>query len=55
MIGFLTGRVQLVDQETVLVMTGGVGYEVLCTPTTMSDVEGLPQAELYIHTCARML
>ncbi|MBX7231142.1 MAG: Holliday junction branch migration protein RuvA [Bdellovibrionales bacterium] len=54
MIGYLKGEIKFYDLETVLLFCGGIGYEVICTPSTLSQVlGGKKEVELWIYTHVR--
>lgn len=53
MIGFLRGEVQVVESDALVLVAGGVGYEVACTPATLAAAQPGHALELYIHTQVR--
>lgn len=53
MIGYLRGQILQHDLETLVVDVNGVGYEVLCSQATLSQVSGRDTVELYIYTAVR--
>lgn len=55
MIGYVRGKLMGVENETVLLETGGVGYEVLCSAQTLAELSGLLDREvaLWIYTHVR--
>lgn len=53
MIGFLRGEIQLVESDTLVLVAGGVGYEVCCTPATLAVAQPGHGLELHIHTQVR--
>lgn len=53
MIGFLRGEVQWLDGENAVIVAAGVGYEVACTPNTLTDLTVGAQHELWIYTQVR--
>lgn len=55
MIGYVRGKLLAIENETVLVETGGVGYEVLCSAPTIADLASSAGAEvaMWIHTHVR--
>jgi Holliday junction DNA helicase RuvA len=54
MIGKLKGRIDSVDEDSVIIDVGGVGYHVFCGGRTLSQLPGTGEAaELLIHTHVR--
>ncbi|RYZ63815.1 MAG: Holliday junction branch migration protein RuvA, partial [Proteobacteria bacterium] len=55
MIGYLKGRLVEVTAETAIIDVGGVGYEILASGNTLSDMQNLVSKELiiWIHTHVR--
>lgn len=55
MIGYLKGQILAVESETVLVDTGGVGYELLCSSHNLADLAGAigKDVALWVHTHVR--
>ncbi|MBC7372304.1 MAG: Holliday junction branch migration protein RuvA [Bdellovibrionaceae bacterium] len=55
MIGYLKGRLVEVTPETAIVDVGGVGYEILASGNTLSDMQSLTGKEMiiWIHTHVR--
>jgi len=55
MIGYLKGRLVEVSSETAILDVGGVGYEILASGNTLSDLQNLLGRELivWIHTHVR--
>lgn len=53
MIAWLKGQVLTVGSESCVLNVSGVGYDVICSANTLSDVEGLEGAELFVHTHVR--
>ncbi len=52
MIGYLLGKPLLVDDD-LIVVTGGVGYQVAVTAATLQAAAALPEIELFIYTHVR--
>ncbi len=53
MIGYLKGKILSLSQDTALIETGGVGYEVLCSASVMSDLMGKDEGEVYTYLQVR--
>jgi Holliday junction DNA helicase RuvA len=53
MIGYLSGKVQDKFPASVILLTGGVGYETLIPPSTLSSVTVGDSLKLYIYTHVR--
>ena len=53
MIGYLKGIILSLSQDTALIETGGVGYEVLCSASVMSDLMGKDEGEVYTYLQVR--
>lgn len=53
MIGFLRGEVQWVESDSMILVAGGVGYDVCCTPATLAAAQPGHGLELYVHTQVR--
>lgn len=55
MIAFLKGKVLEADLESAIIETMGVGYEVLCSLGTLSDLQSElgTEVEMWIHTHVR--
>ena len=53
MIGYLKGKILSLSQDTALIETGGVGYEVLCSASAMSDLMGKDEGEVYTYLQVR--
>ncbi len=53
MIGFLRGQVLQVDTEGAVILAGGVGYEVACAPSTLTNLEPEKSTDLFIYTQVR--
>ncbi len=53
MIAYLTGKIKFMDDEKIILLTGGVGYEVHASRATLDDVLGRAETELFIHTHMR--
>ncbi|MCD8371910.1 MAG: Holliday junction branch migration protein RuvA [Clostridia bacterium] len=49
MIGYLKGNILSVSEECVLIETGGVGYEVLCSASALQSLSGKKQGEVYTY------
>jgi Holliday junction DNA helicase RuvA len=52
-IGYLKGHVQTVELDSVILVAGGVGYEVTATPATLSEAMPGEALELLIYTQVR--
>lgn len=53
MIAYLKGQVLQMDEETMIVETQGVGYEVACSQQCLSALTGQSTVELQIYTHVR--
>lgn len=54
MIGKLKGRIDSIDDDSVIIDVGGVGYHVLCSSRTLAQLNSKGEAaELIIHTHVR--
>ena len=53
MIGYLKGKILSLSQDIALIETGGVGYEVLCSASVMSDLMGKDEGEVYTYLQVR--
>src|ERR1041385_4872314 len=53
MIGYLQGRPLKVENDTVVLLVQGVGYELHCSASTLADAEGKAFLELWVHTHVR--
>ena len=53
MIGYLKGKILLLNSDTALIETGGVGYEVLCSASALSALEGKTEGEVYTYLQVR--
>lgn len=53
MIGYLKGQAEWVGLESLILMAGGVGYEVTATPATLANVTPGAPMELWIYTQVR--
>ncbi|MGE0762006.1 MAG: Holliday junction branch migration protein RuvA [Bdellovibrionales bacterium] len=53
MIGYLRGQLLSVDSQSALLLAGGVGYEVDCTPATLTALVPDQTADLFIYTQVR--
>lgn len=53
MIGYLQGRPLKIENDHVIVLTQGVGYELTCSQSTLTDCEGKSLVELWVYTHVR--
>lgn len=53
MISYLSGRVHHKNSDSLTLVTGGVGYLVFLSPSSLSKIHAGEEAELYIHTHVR--
>jgi Holliday junction DNA helicase RuvA len=53
MISFLRGQILETDGETLTLDVSGVGYELLCSTSTMDAVFGVAEARLHVYTAVR--
>ncbi len=53
MIGYLKGRILSLSEDTALIETGGVGYEVLCSASALSSLSGKDEGEVYTYLQVR--
>lgn len=53
MIGYLQGRPLRFTTDSMILLVQGVGYELNCSASTLSDIEGKTFAELWVHTHVR--
>lgn len=53
MIGYLRGPVLSVNTESALILAGGVGYEVDCTPATLAAMVPDQSIDLFVYTQVR--
>lgn len=53
MIAYLEGQVLNVDDSSLVLKVGGVGYELLCSKNTLEEVEPGVKADFFIHTHVR--
>ena len=53
MIGYLKGKILSLSQDTALIETGGVGYEVLCSASAMYGLTGKDEGEVYTYLQVR--
>lgn len=53
MIGYLQGRPLRFTADTVILLVQGVGYELSCSGSTLSDLEGKNFVEVWVHTHVR--
>jgi len=53
LIGYLEGELKEQREDTIIVLTGGVGYEIHCSANTLDDVFGKKIVSLQIYTHVR--
>ena len=53
MIGYLQGRPLKIEGDSLLLLVQGVGYDLLCSQSTLADAEGKSYLELWVHTHVR--
>ncbi|MCD8308761.1 MAG: Holliday junction branch migration protein RuvA [Clostridia bacterium] len=53
MIGYIKGNIMSVSADGVLIETGGIGYEVLCSASALNSLSGKTQGELYTYLQVR--
>ena len=53
MIGFLKGKILSLSEDTALIETGGVGYEVLCSASALASLSGKSEGEVYTYLQVR--
>ena len=53
MIGYLRGQVLNIDTDSAVILAGGVGYEVDCTPATLASLAPNQDLDLFIYTQVR--
>ena len=60
MIAWLQGKLHSISTDSCVILTSGIGYEVLCSSSTLADVGALPseqgrspEVSLFIHTHVR--
>ncbi len=53
MIGYLKGNILYSTDDSVLIETGGVGYEVLCSASALHALSGQKQGEVYTYLQVR--
>ena len=53
MIGYLKGKILSLSADTALILTGGVGSEVLCSSSAVAELTGKEEGELYTYLQAR--
>ncbi len=53
MIGYLQGRPLRYFADHLVLLVQGVGYEVHCSTHTLTDLEGKPFVEVWVHTHVR--
>src|SRR4051812_7037 len=53
MIGYLQGRPLKAETDTLILLVQGIGYELHCSQSTMTDAEGKTFLELWVYTHVR--
>lgn len=53
MIGYLQGRPLRFTTDSMLLLVNGVGYELTCSGSTLSDLDGKQFVEVWAHTHVR--
>ncbi len=53
MIGYLKGKILSLSEDTALIETGGVGYEVLCSASALASLSGKTDGEVYTYLQVR--
>ena len=53
MISYLQGRPLRFGADHLILLVGGVGYELLCSTQTLMTLEGRPYVEVWVHTHVR--
>lgn len=53
MIGYLVGRIVGVDSDHLILDVNGVGYELLCSQSTLNMVQGRDEVRLWVYTHVR--
>jgi Holliday junction DNA helicase RuvA len=53
MIGYLQGRPLKIENDSVILLVSGVGYELHCSQSTLSDAEGKAFLEIWVYTHVR--
>jgi Holliday junction DNA helicase RuvA len=53
LIGYIEGELKEQREDTVIVLTAGVGYEVHCSVNTLDEIFGQKMVSLQIHTHVR--
>ena len=53
MISWLKGQPKFVEEDHLTMVVNGVGYELLCSNNTITDLTGESEAEVFIHTHVR--
>ncbi|MGE3975754.1 MAG: Holliday junction branch migration protein RuvA [Bdellovibrionales bacterium] len=53
MIAFLKGTLFETTADTLVIETGGVGYEVHCSQNTLTDLIGSASVQVFVHTHVR--
>lgn len=50
MIGFLSGKVHSKNSDNIILLVGGVGYQIYLSQSILIDIESSSEQNLYIHT-----
>lgn len=53
MIGYLSGVPKVLDEDVLLMLVNGVGYELICSSSTLEVLSGEERAEVFVHTHVR--
>jgi holliday junction DNA helicase RuvA len=53
MIAYLSGKIKVVNENFVIILTGGVGYKVFLPATQIKDLATGDEAEFFTHTYLR--
>lgn len=53
MIGFLAGKIGMIFPDQIILLVGGVGYQVTVPARSLHSLKLSDQAELYVHTHVR--
>lgn len=53
MIAFLKGQPRVMEEDQVIFLVHGVGYELHCSQNTIKDLEDEEMAEVFVHTHVR--
>lgn len=53
MIAYLEGQVLSLDDSSVILKVGGVGYELLCSKNSLEEMDGGETVSLFVHTHVR--